>query len=518
MIISKRLLSAAMAFTLLLGIAIGALALGVVQSDNDGDGELEVRVAAKRLDDGRVEVGVQQREGDGWGERLLPEARFLAAEAEAGVWRSSSPVAVDAPTAAGAAHASVRYDITDAARHFAQSGSFAPGQPVLCLVSDTHGDGLHRICDTLRELHDGEVTTISSLNPVELIGRYTAAMAASEAVDYGIATSLSTAILATQAARPPGEPFPFYAFIREFRPNRSPMDDLFCLVSHSQPSASGGETADTFWGRLEATAGTASADLGTNARVIHGGSDGQGAAIRECIEAGASVIATTLADADQVAESIAAARAAGIPVVTYNSGAESAARVGSALHIALDDYRGGVLAGERFKAAGVEGTVLCVLHEENNVGLEQRCDGFAEGYGGEVERFPIHDLADQNAVAQAFFALVSGPDAPAGIIALNGNTGILLGAAIANTGSDVVGATFGVELVNVTQVLSGALLFVVEDHPLVQGYLTTAAMSLANILDAPPDVYLGSSTLYIVPRIADQAVALALLQGLVAPR
>ena len=121
-------------------------------------------------------------------------------------------------------------------------------------------------------------------------------------------------------------------------------------------------------------------------------------------------------------------------------------------------------------------------------------------------------------MGQAFFGLVSGPDAPAGIITLNGDTGIVLGIAIARTGSDVVGATFGVELVNVTHVLSGALLFVVEDHPLVQGYLTTAAMSLANILDAPPDVYLGSSTLYIVPRIADQAVALALLQGLVAPR
>ncbi len=518
MTISKRLFASALLLTSLLSMAVGALVLGVVQSndDNSSGNELEVRVLAKRLDDGRVEVGVQQREGDGWGERLLPAARFLAADAEANVWRNSSPVAVDAPV--GAAHTGARYDITADPREFVESGHIAPGQPVLCLVSDTHGDDLHRICDTIRELHDGEVTTISSLNPAELIGQYSAAMAASEAVDFGIATSLSTAIMAAQAPPPPGESPAFYAFVREFRPNRTPADDLFCIVGHGPPGAFGDSTTDTFWGRLGATAGTAGADLGTNARVIHGGSDGQAAAIGECIEAGASVIATTLADAEQVAEPIAAARAAGIPVVTYNSGAESAARVGSVLHIALDDYRGGVLAGERFQAEGVEGKVLCVLHEANNVGLEQRCDGFAEGYGGEVERFPIHHLADRNAVAQTFFGLVSGPDAPAGIITLNGNTGILLGVAISRTGSDVVGATFGVELVNVTQVLSGALLFVVEDHPLVQGYLTTATMSLANILDAPADVYLGSSVLYIVPRIADQAVALALLQGLVSPR
>ena len=92
MTISKRLFATALIVTTLFGMAIGALALGVVSSDSDGGGDLEVRVLAKRLDDGRVEVGVQQREGDGWGERLLPEARFLAADADTDVWRSSSAV------------------------------------------------------------------------------------------------------------------------------------------------------------------------------------------------------------------------------------------------------------------------------------------------------------------------------------------------------------------------------------------------------------------------------------------
>ena len=126
--------------------------------------------------------------------------------------------------------------------------------------------------------------------------------------------------------------------------------------------------------------------------------------------------------------------------------------------------------------------------------------------------------AIRSAVIQQLAALVSGPDAPAGIIALNGDTGNALGIALAQTQSSVKGATFGVELTSMTFVLSGVLMFVIEDHPLVQGYLTTAAMSFANALDAPADVYLGGPTLYITPRIADQAVAAALMRGLLAPR
>ncbi len=55
---------------------------------------LEWRVTARRLSDGRVEVALQARAAaDGaWSERLLPEHRFLPAGLEAGRWLLSSPV------------------------------------------------------------------------------------------------------------------------------------------------------------------------------------------------------------------------------------------------------------------------------------------------------------------------------------------------------------------------------------------------------------------------------------------
>ena len=52
-----------------------------------------VRVAARRHDDGRVEVGVQWRDSDGrWGSRVLAQRRFVPADAAAGRWLVTTPL------------------------------------------------------------------------------------------------------------------------------------------------------------------------------------------------------------------------------------------------------------------------------------------------------------------------------------------------------------------------------------------------------------------------------------------
>ena len=69
---------------------IGAASVGALWASSGG--ETELRVNARRLADGRVEVAVQQREANGWSERLLPRLRLLSADAPAGRWRNSSAV------------------------------------------------------------------------------------------------------------------------------------------------------------------------------------------------------------------------------------------------------------------------------------------------------------------------------------------------------------------------------------------------------------------------------------------
>lgn len=58
-------------------------------------GGLTLRIAAQPLSNGRIEFAVQQRASNAeWGERLLPTSRFMPANAAAGRWLYSSPVAL----------------------------------------------------------------------------------------------------------------------------------------------------------------------------------------------------------------------------------------------------------------------------------------------------------------------------------------------------------------------------------------------------------------------------------------
>lgn len=84
-----------MMFLMLLTAALIAAAWGLASAIDNG--EVELRIQARALDGGRVEVAVQPRADEGWGNRQLPELRFLPADAELGRWKSSSPVSVATP-------------------------------------------------------------------------------------------------------------------------------------------------------------------------------------------------------------------------------------------------------------------------------------------------------------------------------------------------------------------------------------------------------------------------------------
>ena len=60
----------------------------------------EVRIVARKLDDGRVEFGLQQRQSDDtWGDRQLPRVRFFPTTATVNRWLASSPFTLTAPQA-----------------------------------------------------------------------------------------------------------------------------------------------------------------------------------------------------------------------------------------------------------------------------------------------------------------------------------------------------------------------------------------------------------------------------------
>lgn len=57
--------------------------------------ETEVRISAQRVDDGRVEFALQQRnDGGEWSDRMLPNRRFFPAEGFVNRWANSTPLTV----------------------------------------------------------------------------------------------------------------------------------------------------------------------------------------------------------------------------------------------------------------------------------------------------------------------------------------------------------------------------------------------------------------------------------------
>ena len=98
--------------------------------------------------------------------------------------------------------------------------------------------------------------------------------------------------------------------------------------------------------------------------------------------------------------------AAGIPVITLNSGVDVYQDIGALTHVGQTETIAGNGAGERFNDAGAT-KILCARQEESNIALEERCDGLAETFSGEVvsEFMGLDD--DQTAQQAAINAALS---------------------------------------------------------------------------------------------------------------
>ena len=248
--------------------------------------------------------------------------------------------------------------------------------------------------------------------------------------------------------------------------------ELYCIVHH-------GADNDPFWNTFTLVAQQNAAELGLSNVEIHGkpGVAEQAAAIMDCVDRGALGIASSIPDLAGLQEALTSARTSGTFLVTFNSGAELAGQVGSTIHYGLDDRAAGELAGREFSAAGATGTVLCVIHEEVNVGLQDRCDGLESTYGGAVERvlIPAGSLTDPIASGTAIGQAVVANQA-AGVLVLNAeliNTAI---GAVQFLGSDALVGAVGRSDASLVLVYEGQLLFAIGDGSLEQASHVVLAM------------------------------------------
>jgi simple sugar transport system substrate-binding protein len=249
-------------------------------------------------------------------------------------------------------------------------------------------------------------------------------------------------------------------------------DLVFGMAVHSNPAE------DAFWGVVEKGAKDAAATYGLTLK--SGGSSDpaeQAQLVETYIADGVDGIFVSLANPDALKDAVVKAVDAGIPVITINSGVDVYKELGALTHVGQTEFVAGQGAGEQFNAAGAT-SVLCVIHEEANIGLEQRCDGLADTFNGEMERFNVattgvRDVAGTVSAIQN--KLSGGFDA---VLTLNPVIAMAARDAIAAGGGGQMLATFDLSPDVLQAIEDGEMLFAIDQQQYLQGYLPVILLYL----------------------------------------
>ncbi len=247
-------------------------------------------------------------------------------------------------------------------------------------------------------------------------------------------------------------------------------DRKFAVITH-------GAAGDSFWDVVKKGAEQAGKDLGVGVDYKGSGKpDEQADFINAAVTNKVNGIVVSMANPDALADPIKKAVAAGIPVITINSGQSKSREFGALAHVGQDETVAGQGAGTKLAAAGVK-HLLCVKHEAANVGLDQRCNGAKETLGGQVDTLPVDgkNLAEaQNTIASKLQADKSID----GVLALNPGVGAVAVDAVSKAGSSAKIATFDLNADVIDAISAGKILFAVDQQQYLQGYLPIVMLNL----------------------------------------
>jgi simple sugar transport system substrate-binding protein len=264
-------------------------------------------------------------------------------------------------------------------------------------------------------------------------------------------------------------------------------DLTFAVVTHSGPG-------DAFWDRVKSGAETAGDDYGAT---ITYNSDADPAKQSQLIDNAVAQevdgIVVSMANPDGVEDSVKKAVAAGIPVVTINSGIERSAEFGALTHIGQSETVAGEAVGTRLADEGLS-NALCVIQEAGNVGLEDRCAAAAKTFGGTMTNLQVDGTNDADVKATIKSKLQADPSID-GVLTLGGQYAIDAVGAVEESGSGAKIGTFDLSEDVVSDVENGSILFAVDQQPYVQGFLGVTALQLfvtnGNVIGGGQPVYSG---------------------------
>jgi simple sugar transport system substrate-binding protein len=234
------------------------------------------------------------------------------------------------------------------------------------------------------------------------------------------------------------------------------------MVTHS------GE-GDTFWDIVQSGAKAAAGK--DNVDFLYSNdkeANGQAQLVQAAIDKKVDGIIVTLAKPEAMKDVLAKAEQAGIPVVTINSGAEFSKQYGALAHFGQDESVAGEAVGDELNNRGLKKAV-CVIHEQGNVSLEQRCAGVKKTFKGSVENLNVDGTnapASQSSI-EAKLQATKGIDA---VVTLGAPIAAVAVKAKTDAGSKAEIDTFDLNAEVVKRLKAKEVGFAVDQQPYLQGY------------------------------------------------
>ncbi len=249
------------------------------------------------------------------------------------------------------------------------------------------------------------------------------------------------------------------------------QDVTIAMVTHGD----GG----SFWSVAKKGAEKAAEDLGVTLKYSESNNDPEEQAqlIEAAVTEGVDGIAVSAPNPDAIRDALATAKEAGIPIITLNSGAEESASLGAITHVGQTETIAGEGAGAKLKESGAT-KMICVIHEQGNIGLNQRCDGAKKTFGGEVENVQVAGTADISTTLTEIQSKLESDDSIDAVLALNPDIAVAARDAVAGASSEAKLATFDLSGDVIKAIKDDEILFAVDQQQYLQGYLPVVFLTL----------------------------------------